>query len=193
MASGFTEESLLGVLPPARASLELRNELVAENKGLPDVIYQRYRGRVDRDELWSVCHEGLIAAVEGFDEGRGYKFTTYACRAMKSRLSRHLLEQATSRRQPLQLLTEWDSESCGVDIAANRRETLLSLGLRELVPMLTRRPADVISRRFGLFGPEETLEAIAKSYGITRERVRQIQDAALLELREMWDRRAAVS
>ncbi len=38
------------------------------------------------------------------------------------------------------------------------------------------RTKDVLSRRFGLRGERETLESIGEAYGVTRERVRQIQD-----------------
>lgn len=44
------------------------------------------------------------------------------------------------------------------------------------------RTKDVLSRRFGLGGERETLEEIGKAYGITRERVRQIQDDGLKKL-----------
>lgn len=48
----------------------------------------------------------------------------------------------------------------------------------KLLGVLDARSRDVISRRFGLRGAEaETLEAIGKEYGITRERVRQIESA----------------
>ncbi len=40
---------------------------------------------------------------------------------------------------------------------------------------LPQRTTDVIKRRFGLSGQRETLETIGQSYGITRERVRQIE------------------
>lgn len=57
----------------------------------------------------------------------------------------------------------------------------ISLELLEYLPERTR---DVIERRFGLEGKEkETLETVGKSYGITRERVRQIQDTGLLKLK----------
>jgi hypothetical protein len=46
------------------------------------------------------------------------------------------------------------------------------------------RIKDVIERRFGIKnGKPETLEAIGQEYGITRERVRQIQDVGLKTLR----------
>ncbi len=52
-----------------------------------------------------------------------------------------------------------------------------------LVKGLSPRNRDIISRRFGLkTGKKETLESIGKSYGITRERVRQIEEFSLAQL-----------
>ena len=52
-----------------------------------------------------------------------------------------------------------------------------------LVKSLSARNKDIISRRFGLKnGRKETLESIGKSYGITRERVRQIEEFTLTQL-----------
>src|SRR3989344_2424063 len=52
-----------------------------------------------------------------------------------------------------------------------------------LVKSLSVRNKDIISRRFGLKnGKKETLESIGKSYGITRERVRQIEESTLGQL-----------
>ena len=48
---------------------------------------------------------------------------------------------------------------------------------------LSQRNRDIISRRFGLKnGKKETLESIGKSYNITRERVRQIEESTLANL-----------
>ena len=53
-----------------------------------------------------------------------------------------------------------------------------------LVKPLSARNRDIISRRFGLSnGRTETLESIGQTYGITRERVRQIEDYVLKNLR----------
>lgn len=54
-----------------------------------------------------------------------------------------------------------------------------------LLKILSPRNRDIISRRFGLkSGKRETLESIGKGYGITRERVRQIEEATLSQLRQ---------
>jgi predicted Zn-ribbon and HTH transcriptional regulator len=44
------------------------------------------------------------------------------------------------------------------------------------------RERDVISRRFGLSGSKETLEQIGETYGITRERVRQLEKSIIFKL-----------
>ena len=52
-----------------------------------------------------------------------------------------------------------------------------------LVKNLSPRNRDIISRRFGLkSGKKETLESIGRGYGITRERVRQIEEFSLKQL-----------
>jgi len=55
---------------------------------------------------------------------------------------------------------------------------------QKLLQGLPQRTKEVISARFGLDGKErETLEAIGKNYGITRERVRQIEEDGLLKMK----------
>lgn len=55
---------------------------------------------------------------------------------------------------------------------------------KKAVSNLPQKMRDVIARRFGLkSGKKETLESIGRSYGITRERVRQIEENVLMILR----------
>lgn len=53
-----------------------------------------------------------------------------------------------------------------------------------LIKDLPGRQKEVIVRRFGLRGERETLEVIGQDMGITRERVRQIEQSALEKLKE---------
>jgi RNA polymerase primary sigma factor len=54
--------------------------------------------------------------------------------------------------------------------------------LSEILDDLTPREADIIRRRFGLAGTEETLEDIGRDYNVTRERIRQVEAKALQRL-----------
>jgi RNA polymerase nonessential primary-like sigma factor len=68
---------------------------------------------------------------------------------------------------------------------SNEVETLLSHGLDEL----NDREREVVAGRYGLGDREpETLEVLAERLGLTRERIRQIQQEALLKLRRRMAR-----
>jgi len=57
---------------------------------------------------------------------------------------------------------------------------------KKILSPLQERALDVISHRFGLTedGAKKTLEAIGEKYGITRERVRQIENAAIASIKK---------
>jgi RNA polymerase primary sigma factor len=62
---------------------------------------------------------------------------------------------------------------------------LLKERIAEVLRSLTPREREVIELRFGLKdGQPRTLDEVAKCYGITRERIRQIEARSLLKLRQ---------
>ena len=62
--------------------------------------------------------------------------------------------------------------------------TLLQDQLQSVLETLSEREAGVVSMRFGLTdGQPKTLDEIGKVYGVTRERIRQIEAKALRKLR----------
>ena len=66
--------------------------------------------------------------------------------------------------------------------------------LLEFVTHLEKREETIIRYRFGLDGgPERTLEEVGVRFGVTRERIRQIQNVALAKLRKWIERREAES
>ena len=65
--------------------------------------------------------------------------------------------------------------------------------VREMLHKLDDREATILKLRFNLNGDrEETLEEIGKKFGVTRERIRQIQEMALGKLRKMIEELEAV-
>jgi RNA polymerase primary sigma factor len=55
---------------------------------------------------------------------------------------------------------------------------------------LDAREREILSLRYGLNDePEKTLEQVGEKFGLTRERIRQIQEAALKKLRTALEKR----
>jgi RNA polymerase primary sigma factor len=62
--------------------------------------------------------------------------------------------------------------------------------LKEVLAGLTDREKAILAMRFGLNdGVEKTLEEIGKVFGVTRERIRQIESEALKKLRVKMEQR----
>jgi RNA polymerase primary sigma factor len=60
--------------------------------------------------------------------------------------------------------------------------------VRRALAALTTRERRILHLRFGIEGHDEhTLEAVGKEYGVTRERIRQIEAKALARLRKAVD------
>lgn len=57
--------------------------------------------------------------------------------------------------------------------------------LRELLGLLGERDQDILVRRLGLFGrPEQTFAEIADELGLSRQRIKQIEERSLRQLRD---------
>ena len=89
-------------------------------------------------------------------------------------------------------ITDDDSAEFGEMIGDENMQTPFELlrdkNLRNeiggLLDVLDKRERTIISQRFGLGGGKpKTLEDVSKSFGITRERIRQLQNVALAKLR----------
>ncbi len=61
---------------------------------------------------------------------------------------------------------------------------MLAEALKEILDTLTEREADVLRMRFGMHdGRTHTLEEVGQIFGVTRERIRQIENKAIRKLR----------
>lgn len=99
-------------------------------------------------------------------------------------------------RQPLSLhepmgddaeraLSEFLDDKAATNPGANVDATLLKERIAEVLKSLTPREREVIEMRFGLKdGQPRTLDEVAQTYGITRERIRQIESRSLSKLRQ---------
>jgi RNA polymerase primary sigma factor len=68
-------------------------------------------------------------------------------------------------------------------------EKTVNVMLEDLLARLDPREATILRYRFGLDGgSERTLEEVGEKFGVTRERIRQIQNIALTKLRRMIEK-----
>jgi RNA polymerase primary sigma factor len=76
-----------------------------------------------------------------------------------------------------------DRNTCSPGVAVDQH--LLKDRVQEVLKSLSPREREVLELRFGLLdGHPRTLEDVASTYGITRERIRQIEARAIVKLRQ---------
>jgi RNA polymerase primary sigma factor len=172
-----------------------REYLVRTNLALVLAMAKRTRlGDVDFAEVVSEGNMALIRAVDKFNVDRGFKFSTYACRAILKAFSRTALKASKHRtRFPVEF--EPDMEKS--DWSDRKRDQVEEDCIDELKAIVTRNLADlspvedtVIRRRFNWEQQEETpltLEEVGQIIGVTKERVRQIQNKALAKIRQVLE------
>ena len=172
-----------------------REYLVRTNLALVLAMAKRTRlGDVDFAEIVSEGNMALIRAVDKFNVDRGFKFSTYACRAILKAFSR--TAQKSSRHRT-RFPVEFEPEMEKSDWADRRRDAVEEDCIDELKAIVDRNLADlsqveetVIRRRFNWKQEDEsplTLEEVGQIIGVTKERVRQIQNKALLKIRTVME------
>jgi RNA polymerase primary sigma factor len=138
-------------------------------------------------ELVSDGNLGLIRAVEKFDFGRGFRFSTYATKAITRQFARSIPQErrrhhrfVTGFEKLLKAAVDHRAEetTCESDPRMNWRAVAGLLG------RLSDRERQVLVSRYGLGGARvQTLAQLGAELGITRQRVLQIESRALETLR----------
>jgi RNA polymerase sigma-B factor len=82
----------------------IREELATRFLPLAASLAARYRDRGERlEDLEQVARLGLLKAIDGFDDTRGNRFSTYATPTILGELRRHFRDRSWSMRVPRDL------------------------------------------------------------------------------------------
>ncbi len=174
-----------------------RDQIAQINLALVLAMAKRTRmGEMDFGDLVSEGNMALLRAIDKFDAARGFKFSTYGCRAILKAFSRAGIKFSRYRGM---FPTDYDPAMERSDYAETRRveheldcADEVKLIVTRNIAELTDIEQEVIEHRFAVNRkipkgkPEPrrlTLEQVGKIIGVTKERVRQIQNKALEKIR----------
>ena len=187
-----TEDDARELLRWYRRATRYREQIAETNLALVLAMAKRTRmSEVDFADLVSEGNMALLRSVDKFDCGRGFKFSTYACRAILKAFSRQGMKLSKYRQR---FPTDFDpamEKSNHLELVRRDRELDAAAEVKHIVENneaeLTPVERTVIYHRFGLAGDKNTdpltLEQVGQIIGVTKERVRQIQNKALDKIR----------
>ncbi len=140
----------------------------------------------------------FYCASEKWDWKYGFKFSTYYISSVRKTIFRQLKDSFRSRAVSLDcsygedernnLLSIFGVEGSNGEIDSAEHRNELMAGFYSI---LSHRERIILDRRFGLNdgGKASTLEEVGKIVGLTRERVRQIQNEILKKIKGYLDGR----
>lgn len=184
------EEQYEMIAEQMRQIERFRQRIIQANLRLVVSIAKRHMGYTKN--LFEIISDGnvsLMRAVEKFDYALGYRFSTYATWAITKNYARSIPEQhyhhtryVTGQDSLLDNTEDTTTEEVHASDRSRVRE-LLEAGMEEL----SDREREIVRNHFGLAteGQTMTLEQLGKRFGVTKERIRQIEKRALTQLREV--------
>lgn len=228
----------------------IRNKIAEANLRLVMFVARKYRDQgLDYWELIQEGNLGLMTAIEKFEVGRGFKFSTYATWWIRQSVIRALAEKARTIRLPVHMIEKINfirkktdkltrrfgrepdraeiAKASGLSVSAVNKilnfdcdvlsldaplkvdgdddgedfmavtedrsvvsplEATLDVHLEKEIEKallgLNDRERKIISLRFGIGNDSSmTLEEVGREFGLSRERIRQIENKTFRKLR----------
>jgi RNA polymerase sigma factor (sigma-70 family) len=176
---------------------EVKALLINANMRLVTNIAKKHTAHAPTQNIFELISDGnisLIRAVEKFDFGRGFKFSTYASWAIMKNFARSIPDEKHRRER---FVTGHEEVfEAAPDLRSDEHEQLASQerathSVNRLLEFLEPREREIIRMRAGLDenGKNVTLEQIGNRFGITKERVRQLHARSMKKLRAIAEER----
>lgn len=172
-------------------STDVKNFLIRSNLRLVVSIAKRHiRPGGNFFEMVSDGNMSLIRAIEKFDYNKGNKFSTYASWAIMKNYARSIpaeykvLDRFRTGNDELFFQSTDERESQYREELINQKQHAV---IMSILDQLDGREKDILIYRYGLNARNEpqTLEQVGDRFGVTKERIRQLESRALKKLRRI--------
>lgn len=182
-----------------------RDQIAQTNLALVLAMAKRTQmSEVDFGDLISEGNMALLRAIDKFDAARGFKFSTYACRAILKAFSRAGMKLSKyrnffptgfdpdfERSDYMEIKRVQEEEDCADEVKrivetnqahlSKIEQQVIKHRFKLIAPDVANEPAPPVVRTDG---KPLTLQQVGQIVGVTKERVRQIQNAAMAKIRQ---------
>lgn len=162
---------------------KLAGEMVSRLTYLVQSRIRRHRGQAFYDDLLQEGRIGLMNAFVKFNPERGKNFFKFAQWHIQTKVRRCLLKEISHKEMLSQNPTALGGVRSEHDLEAALERAEGCGVLLKALDFLPNRDRRILYMRFGVHGGiPQTLQQIGDQFGISRERVRQIESKALERL-----------
>ena len=206
----ISKQPLLTAEEEVKLAQRIRNDdrealerLVCANLRFVVSVAKQYQNQgLTLPDLINEGNIGLIKAAEKFDETRGFKFeqeherkpSAYELSELIDETPEKIRDSLRANGRPMSInapLGEGD-DSTLLEVISDENtpqadrgmiDKSLATEIERMLDTLDEREKTIVEMCFGINNREMTLEEISEKFGLSRERVRQIREKALLKLR----------
>lgn len=174
-----------------KQAVEVKSFLIRSNLRLVVSIAKRHiRPGANFFEMVSDGNMSLIRAIEKFDYTKGNKFSTYATWAVMKNFARTIPAEntllnrfRTGNDDVFFMSSDQRPNPYEAEIVNSQQHEMLM----QILDQLEDREREIIVRRYGLEANSEpeTLEQVGQRFGVTKERVRQIESRTIQKIRKL--------
>lgn len=176
--------------------IEARNKLVAANLKFVANIAKNYQGRgLSYSDLISEGNIGLIRALDNFDGNKGFKVISYSIWWIRQAIKEAIEKRNVIDAEDLPKFNEKEEIDDNDDVDSKipnnftyennfEKEHDIKMKIGSLMNFLSNKEKTIITQYYGLNGCKpKTLDEIGKEFGISKERIRQINENSFKKMR----------